>query len=293
VVENQTLLEQFEGLRPHLQAIAYRMLGSASEAQDAVQECWIRLTAQGPEAVEDLRGWLTVVIGRICLDLLRRRRSRPEEPVGTWLPEPLVDEDTGPEDNAILADSVGLALLVVLETLTPAERLAFVLHDVFAVPFDEIAGIIDKSPAAVRQLASRARRRVRRDAPPAQADRVTQRRLVAAFLAASRAGEFNALLEILHEDVVFRADAGPNLPFQPISGIAEVAGHVLSTAPRFAPFIRTVLVNGSPGALAGTVTQPIAVIAFTVVDERIAAIDIIADPAKLRALNLDQHAQGR
>jgi RNA polymerase sigma-70 factor (ECF subfamily) len=282
---DQSLAEQFDALRPYLQAVAYRMLGSVSDAEDAVQECWLRLTGKDPTTIEDLRGWLTVVTGRICLDLLRRRRSRREDPASTWLPEPVISED-GPEETAVLADSVGLALLVVLETLTPTERLAFVLHDVFGVSFDEIAEIAGRSPVAVRQLASRARRRVRQDTPP-PADPTTQRRLVTAFLAASRNGDFDALVSILHQDVVFRADVGAGVPaFTPLSGVDTVAAHVLATAPRFAPFTRPVVVNGTAGALAGTLDSPIAVIGFTIADDRIIAIDIIADPDKLRALRL-------
>jgi len=286
-VDQRVLAEQFETLRPHLHAVAYRMLGSVSDAQDAIQECWLRLNGSDSDAVDDLRGWLTVVVSRICLDTLRRRRTRRENMVGAWLPELLVTEDVGPEDNAVLDDSVGLALLVVLETLSPAERIAFVLHDVFAVSFDEIAGMLDRSPVAVRQLASRARRRVRQDAPP-PVDPATQRRLVLAFLAASRAGDFTALVSILHPEVVFRADVGADQPAPaPLSGADAVARRVLATAPRFARLVRPVLVNGTLGALAGTLDKPVAVIGFTVLDDRIQAIDIIADPKKLRGLRVN------
>src|SRR5947208_8323181 len=189
-------IEEFERHRPHLHAVAYRMLGSASEADDALQEAWLRLSRARTDAVANVGGWLTTVVARICLDMLRSRRTRPEEYVGTSLPEPVVTADNGPEEEAVLADSVGLALLVVLETLTPAERLAFVLHDMFAVPFDEIAVILDRSEPATRQLASRARRRVHGAAPPSEPDRREQRRVVDAFLAATRAGDFEALLEV-------------------------------------------------------------------------------------------------
>jgi len=287
--QDQLLAQRFESLRPHLHAVAYRMLGSVSEAQDAVQECWLRLATHDPAGVDDLRGWLTVVLGRICVDVLRRRQTRREDLAGHWLPEPVVSEDAGPEASAVLADSVGLALLVVLETLTPDERLAFVLHDVFGVPFPQIASIVGRSPVAVRQLASRARRRVRQDTPPAPAHPASQRRLVKAFLAASRTGDFKALLAILHADVVFRADVGPERPaFAPIGGATAVAKHVMNTAPRFARFIRPVQVNGSLGALAGTFAKPVAVIGFTIADDRIAAIDVIVDPAKLHALSIDE-----
>src|SRR5436309_593423 len=203
-------LEQFEPQRPHLQAVAYRMLGSVSEAEDALQEAWLRLNRADRGDVTNLAGWLTTVVGRVCLDMLRARRSRHEDYVGSWLPEPIVsrDDESNPEEEALLADSVGLALLVILETLSPAERLAFVLHDMFGVSFDEIAPIVDRSPAAARQLASRGRRRVRGAAPVPDPDLARQRRVVDAFLAASRAGDFEALLEVLDPDVVFRAGAG-------------------------------------------------------------------------------------
>src|SRR5712692_5689862 len=202
------MAKQFESHRPHLRAVAYRMLGSVTEAEDAVQESWLRLSRSDTETVDNLGGWLTTVVGRVCLDMLRARRSRHEDYVGTWLPEPIVsvDDESDPEQETLLADSVGLALLVVLETLTPAERLAFVLHDMFAVPFEEIASIVGRSPAAARQLASRARRRVQGAAPPPEADRTRQREVVDAFLAASRGGDFDALLALLDPGVVLRAD---------------------------------------------------------------------------------------
>ena len=208
-----TYAEQFESHRPHLQAVAYRMLGSVVDAEDAVQEAWLRLSRSDPSAVANLGGWLTTVVGRICIDMLRARRVRNEDYVGTWLPEPIVeaDESTEPGAEVELADSVGLALLVVLEALSPAERLAFVLHDMFGVPFEEIAPIVDRSPAAARQLASRARRRVR-GAPEPDGNLRAQREVVEAFLAASRAGNFDALLAVLDPDVVFRIDTGIGHP---------------------------------------------------------------------------------
>src|SRR6266511_575467 len=206
VDERNWKIEEFEAHRVHLQAVAYRMLGSVRDAEDALQESWIRLSRADSEAVENLGGWLTTVVGRVCLDMLRTRRSRREDYVGTWLPEPIITEgESGdPANEAVLADSVGLALFVVLETLTPSERLAFVLHDMFAVPFDEIAPMVDRSPAATRQLASRARRRVRGTAPTPEPDVAKQRELVAAFLAATRAGDFDALVAVLDPDVVLR-----------------------------------------------------------------------------------------
>src|SRR3954453_12038471 len=212
VADPDLIAERFEDHRAQLGAVAYRMLGSPSEAEDAVQEARLRLSRSDAAAVDNLGGWLTTVVGRVCLDMLRARRARREDYVGTWLPEPIAAGEPGaadPEHEAFLADSVGLALLVVLEALTPAERLAFVLHDMFGVPFEEIAGIVGRSPAATRQLASRARRRVRGGAPAPDADVARQRRAVDAFLAAARAGDFEALLEVLDPDVVFRVDAGP------------------------------------------------------------------------------------
>jgi RNA polymerase sigma-70 factor (ECF subfamily) len=262
--------------------------GSRAEAEDAVQECWLRLDRSDPTGVVDLRGWLTTVVGRICIDVLRARRARPESPLGTRLPEPLVTVETGPDpqQHAVLADSVGLALLVVLVTLTPAERLAFVLHDVFAVPFEEIAEVVGRSPAAARQLASRARRRVH-DAPRPDADLARQRRVVDAFLDAARGGDFAGLLAILDPDVVFRADLGPRRPARaPVVGAAAVARRVLATAPRFVHLASPAVVNGAAGALFGPRHDPVGVIGFTVAHGRIAAIDLIADPDTLHRLHI-------
>lgn len=283
------LAREFEHNRSHLRGVAYRMLGSVAEADDAVQEAWVRLDRADPGGDQDLRGWLTVVVARISLDMLRARRTRRERTPGTWLPEPMVtiDPHAGPEDEAVLADSVGIALLVVLEQLTPAERLAFVLHDVFGVPFDEIAGVVERSPAATRQLASRARRRVRASAPSRDADVAVQRRVIDAFLAASRRGDFAALLDVLDPGVVLRIDGGAAVgaPRSPISGADPVARELLETGRPFAPLARPATVNGEPGALVGQPgRRPVGVVAFTVRDGRIATIDLIADPTKLRRL---------
>lgn len=284
------LAGQFELSRPHLTSVAYSMLGSVSEAEDAVQECWLRLDRSDSTTINDLRGWLTTAVGRICLDLLRARKSRPADYIGTWLPEPLVEEpaEAGPEHQAVLADSIGLALLVVLESLTPSERLAFVLHDVFALPFDEIARIMNRTPAAARQLASRARRRVQ-SAPQPDPDLALQRRVVDAFLSAARSGDFEALLNVLDPDVVLRFDLGPDgeQARASIAGAVPVARHVLSTAPRFIASANSVLVNGAAGAVFGTRQEPISVLGFTIVGGRIAAMDLIANPAKLRHLRME------
>ncbi|HYX85930.1 MAG TPA: RNA polymerase sigma factor SigJ [Gaiellales bacterium] len=281
-------VEQFERHRPHLHAVAYRMLGSMTEADDALQEAWFRLERSDLDAVQNVPGWLTTVVSRVCLDMLRARRARREDYAGTWLPEPVVrlDEGSDPAEQAVLADAVGLALLVVLETLSPAERLAFVLHDMFGVPFDEIAPIVERSPAATRQLTSRARRRVRGAVPPEDADLTRQREVIDAFLAASRGGDFDALLEVLDPDVVFRFDGGAGSPLArpPVIGARAVAEQVLARGSRFAPLARPALVNGAAGAVVGPGPRPIAVVGFTVSRGRIVEIDLIADPEKLRAV---------
>jgi len=280
--------EEFERNRQHLESVAYRMLGSRSEAEDAVQEAWLRLSRSDTEAVENLAAWLTTVVARVSLDMLRSRRTRREDYAGSWLPEPIVTIENGPEDEAVLADSVGLALLVVLDTLTPAERLAFVLHDMFGMPFEEIAPIVDRSQAATRQLASRARRRVRGAAPAPDPDLREQRRVVDAFLAASRAGDFEALLEVLDPDVVFRIDVGGVSPAArpPIEGAEAVAAQVLQRGSRLAPHARPAIVNGAAGAIVVPGERPIAVVGFTISGGKIAEIDVIADPAKLRAATI-------
>jgi RNA polymerase sigma-70 factor (ECF subfamily) len=264
------------------------MLGSVTEAEDALQECWLRLDRRPPADTADLRPWLTTVISRICLDVLRSRRSRREDYAGSWLPEPIVDrpDDASPEDAVVLADSVGLALLVVLETLTPAERLAFVLHDVFALPFDEIATMVDRSPAATRQLASRARRRIHAARPEPDADMAVQQRVVDAFVAAARAGDFDALLSLLDPDVVLRTDGGGHGPLArpPVAGAKEVIEVFRAGAPTFAPLGRIALVNGRPGVVVGPPGKVVAVVGFSVVGGLIREIDIIGDRAKLQGL---------
>jgi RNA polymerase sigma factor (sigma-70 family) len=289
VDEREWLAERFEANRTHLRALAYRMLGSVSEADDAVQESWLRLSRTQAADVENLRAWLTTVVARVCLDMLRSRNSRREEPLGPHVPEPIVSRDDGadPEHEALLADSVGLALLVVLETLGPAERLAFVLHDMFAVPFDEIAPIVGRSPAAARQLASRARRRVRGAAPAPDADLARQREVVDAFLAAARGGDFDALVALLDPDVVLRIDRGAVRAGAPreVRGAPAVAGQVHTFA-RLARFARPALVNGAAGFVVAPRGRPVAVAGFTVAGGTIVAIDLLADPARLRELDL-------
>src|SRR6266849_6828668 len=278
--ENDGLADRFEASRNHLRAVAYRMLGSMSEADDAVQEAWLRVRRSGTSGVENMGGWLTTVVARVCLDLLRSRKSRREEPLGVHLQDPIAN----PEHEALLADSVGLALLVVLETLAPAERLAFVLHDMFAVPFDEIARIVGRSPAAARQLASRARRRVQGAATVTDTDRARQREIVDAFLAASRGGDFTALLTLLDPDVVLRADrAAVDMgSSKEVRGAAAVA-ETFSGRARVA---RPALVNGAVGAVWTQGGQPRVVFAFTITNGKIVEIDLLADPERLRQLDL-------
>jgi RNA polymerase sigma factor (sigma-70 family) len=286
MAEPDWLAGQFECLRPYLATVAYNMLGSVSEAEDAVQQAWLRLDRSDADAINDLRAWLTTVVGRICLDMLRARQVRREDSVGAWLPEPLVEEHVadGPEQQALIADSVGLALLVVLDSLTPPERLAFVLHDVFDMRFDEVSRIIGRTEGATRQLASRARRRVR-GAPRPDPDLGAQRRVVSAFLAAARNGDFEALLRVLAPDVVVRFDVGPGQEPRPsLTGAQAVAGHVLRTAPRFIAHARPAIVNGAAGLWFHTGAELIAVLGFTVAGGRIAELDMVSDPAKLRHL---------
>jgi len=283
------LAERFEEHRTRLKTMAYRMLGSLSEADDAVQEAWLRLSRSGSHGVENLGGWLTTVVARVCLDMLRSRRSRREEPLGVHLPDPVVGsaDGSGPEHEALLADSVGLALLVVLDTLTPAERLAFVLHDTFAVPYGQIAAIVGRSPNAARLLASRARRRVQAAAPLPDADPARQQELVGAFFAASRGGDFDALVKLLDPDVVVRADWGAvpaGVPAE-VRGARAVAEQAL-TFSRLAPFVRPTLVNGAAGAIVAPRGRPFAVMGFTIKNGKIAEIDILAGPVRLRRLDL-------
>jgi RNA polymerase sigma factor (sigma-70 family) len=289
--EHDFLAEQFEENRTHLRAVAYRMLGSLSEADDAVQEAWLRLVRSDTGDIENLGGWLTTVVGRVCLDMLRYRKSRREEPLGEPLgarfPDPIVGRQGGidPEHEALLSDSLGLALLVVLETLSPAERLAFVLHDMFAVPFDEIAPIVGRSPSAARQLASRARRRVQGAANVPDADLTRQREVVDAFLAAARNGDFDALVAVLDPDVTLRADSGavPAGASREVRGAAAVAKRAAKGRARAA---RPALVNGEMGVVVAPRGRLLMVLGFTISGGKIVEIDAIADPARLRQLDL-------
>ena len=287
--ETDWLAERFEENRTHLRAVAYRMLGSLSEADDAVQEAWLRLSRSDTSGVENLGGWLTTVVARVCLDMLRSRKSRREEPLDVHVPDPIVSREDGidPEHEALLADSVGLALLVVLDTLAPAERLAFVLHDMFAVPFDEIAPIVGRSPTATRQLASRARRRVRGAAPVPDADLTRQREVVDAFLAAARDGDFDALLAVLDPDVVLRADRGavPAGASREVRGAAAVAEQALTFA-RLARFAQPALVNGAAGVVVAPGDGRSRSWASRSRRGKIVEIDVLADPARLRQLDL-------
>lgn len=289
------LAERFEEHRGQLKAVAYRMLGSAAEAEDAVQEAWLRLDRTGADGIDNLGAWLTTVTGRVCLDLLRSRTARREEPMAegfdTFVPDPVVRAlpQADPEQEALHTDSVGIALLVVLETLEPAERLAFVLHDMFAVPFDDIARIVERSPAATRQLASRARRRVRDATPAADPDLGRQRRAVEAFLAASRAGDFEALVSVLHPDVVLRADAGALGRGPAASKVVTGARTVATGAFHFrhlAGAARLVLVNGAVGTVAVSEGRPRSVTYVTVVDGLITGLYILSDPERLARLDL-------
>jgi RNA polymerase sigma factor (sigma-70 family) len=289
VDEREWLAERFEEHRTHLRAVAYRMLGSVSEADDAVQEAWLRLSRSDGREIENMGGWLTTVVGRVCLNMLRSRRTRREDSLEVHVPEPIVSREDGvdPEHEALLADSVGLAMLVVLETLSPAERLAFVLHDIFGVPFEEIGPMVDRSPAAARQLASRARRRVQGEAPPPDPDLVRQREVVDAFFAAAREGDFDALVAVLHPDVVLRSDGGTARPgaTHVVHG-AEAVGRRAMTFARLSPFVRPALVNGAAGVVVAPRGRPVSVMAFTVRDGKIVAIDGLADPDRLKDLDL-------
>jgi RNA polymerase sigma factor (sigma-70 family) len=289
VDDREWLTKRFEEHRTRLRAVAYRMLGSVHEADDAVQEAWLRLSRTDTSGVENLAGWLTTVVARVCLNMLRSRESRHEVALDVHVPDPIISPESGvdPEHEALLADSVGLALLVVLESLTPAERLAFVLHDMFAVPFEEIAPMIERSPASARQLASRARRRVQGQAPAPDPDLARQREVVDAFLAASRKGDFDALVAVLHPDVVLRADGGTararyNVVLHGARAVAEQA--VL--AKRLAPFVRPVVVNGTAGIVAVAAGRALAVMGFTVAHGKIVAIDVLNDPERLADLDL-------
>ena len=283
--EREFLAERFEEQRPHLRAVAYRMLGSLSEADDAVQEAWLRLNRTDADGIENLGGWLTTVVARVSLNMLRTRRTHREEPLDVRLPEPIIDRADGvdPEHEALLADSVGLAMLVVLETLSPPERVAFVLHDIFGMPFDEIASIVDRSPEATRQLASRGRRRVQGERTVPDADLATQRRVVDAFIAAAREGDFQGLLEVLDPEVVLRVDFGPES--SELRGAEVVAGQAASFG-SMGLLVRPAIVNGVAGAVSTLDGEPFSVGALTVRDGKIVEIDILADPARLSQLDL-------
>jgi RNA polymerase sigma-70 factor (ECF subfamily) len=289
--EREWLARRFEERRGRLHAVAYRMLGSVSEADDAVQETWIRLGQSDASAIENMDGWLTTVVARICLDVLKARKSRLEEPLDLRVPDPVVSSigPCDPEQEVLLADSVGLALLVVLETLSPAERLAFVLHDMFSVPFDAIAPIVGRSPAATRKLASRARRRVRGEARMPDVDLATQREAVEAFMAAAREGDFEGLVALLDPEVVLRADSGasPVATSWEVRGAEAVARQAVSFS-RLGLYTRPAVVNGGAGAVTTRDGRPFSVAAFTVRrGGKIVEINILADPGRLRGLDLD------
>lgn len=288
--ERDRLAERFEEHRAHLRAVAFRILGSHAEAEDAVQDAWLRVGRAGADGIANLRGWLTTIVARVCLNVLMARRARPASPAGLHLPDPIVTHDGAleAEQDAMRADSVGLALQVVLDTLSPAERLAFVMHDMFDVPFDEIAAMLGRNPAATRQLASRARRRVRGASVPAQAaDRVRQRHVVDAFFAAAHNGDFDALVAVLDPEVVLRADAGEAHPAGSFvrRGAAEVARSVLVVA-RSTVDKRPVLVNGAAGVVGIDNGRLVAVMGFSVARDKIVAIDCLLDPERLARLDL-------
>ncbi|GAA3166192.1 MULTISPECIES: sigma-70 family RNA polymerase sigma factor [Streptomyces] len=293
-VDKELLARRFEEHRPHLRAVAYRMLGSLTEAEDAVQEAWLRLGRTGTDGIDNLGGWLTTVTGRICLDLLRSRTARREQPMDeTFVPDPVLRplSQVDPEQEALHADSVGVALLVVLEHLEPDERLAFVLHDMFAVPFDDIAAVVERSTAATRQLASRARRRVRDRTPSSDPDPGRQRKALDAFRAAARGGDFEALVAVLHPDVVLRADAGALVRGLAASKTLQGARAVAESALMFARYTaaaRTVVVNDSLGLLSVVDGRVQSVMSVTVVDGRITGMYILADPDRLARLEIPQ-----
>lgn len=284
--DKEWLADRFEQHRPRLRAVAYRMLGSLAEADDAVQDAWLRLSQSRAGEIDNLGGWLTTVVARECLHMLRTRQRRREDPFAAGLPDPVItpDQELDPEQEVLLADSVGLALLIVLDSLTPAERLAFVMHDMFDLSFDEIAGMVGRSPAAARQLASRARRRVKGAGIPPERDLARQRQVVDAFFAAARAGEFDALVQVLHPDVVLRSDFGAGRAPVVFRGVEAVAK--LARAPRGA-WVHPVLVNGAVGALIILDGRPYSVMAFTVVGGKIVEIDGIRDPERVRRLAAD------
>jgi len=288
--EHDLLAAEFESHRSHLRAVAYRMLGSLSEAEDAVQDAWLRLSRSDVEEIQNLAGWLTTVVARVCLNILRSRKSHPEQASGMHMPDPVVsraETPPTPEEEALLADSVGLAMLVVLDTLAPAERMSFVLHDMFAVPFDDIAPIVDRTPTATRQLASRARRRVHEAAPVPDADQARQREIVDAFYAASRDGDFERLLALLDPDVVLRSDGGTAVPA--LSQILTGAHTVASQAElyrRFVPWTFPATVNGMPGVVVAPEGKTMSIMSFTIRGDRVVTIDVLADPTRIAALGL-------
>jgi RNA polymerase sigma-70 factor (ECF subfamily) len=285
----QDLARRFEQDRRRLWAVAFRMLGASGEADEAVQEAWLRLARSDSREIESLSSWLTTVVARICLDMLRARRARREEPLGPHVPDPIVSPIEGgdPAHEALVADSVGLAMLGVLETLSPEERVAFVLHDMFSVPFEQVADLLDRSPAAARKAASRARARVEAEPTEPDVDLERQREVVEAFFAASREGDFDALVEVLHPEVVLRSDGGEARPSanHVIRGAAEVAGRAMTFA-HLGPFVRPALVNGVFGVVVAPQGKPFSVMAFTVAGGRIVAMDALADPDRLARLEL-------
>ena len=298
--DSEWLAGRFERHRPHLRAVAYRMLGSLAEADDAVQDTWMRLSRSGDEDVENLGGWLTTIVARVCLNMLRSRQRRGEEPLAVHLPDPVIGPDAGiqPEEQALLADSVGLALMVVLDTLTPDERLAFVLHDLFDLPFRDVAAVVGRTPAAAKQLASRARRRVRDAEVPSEPDRARQREVVDAFFAAARQGDFDALVAVLHPDVVVRVDGGARHPEasmllrgpaavakQAAMGMATLLGHP-------ATGLLPVLVNGSAGVIVTRHGRPVTVMGFTVAGGQVVQISGIADPERAERITAGALGQG-
>jgi RNA polymerase sigma-70 factor, ECF subfamily len=286
--QQEWLAQQFEDHRPHLRAVAYRMLGSLSEADDALQDAWVRLSRADTSEVENLEGWLTTIVARVALNMLRTRKTRREQPLDVHVPDPIIDSANGtdPEHEALLADSVGLALLVVLETLTPAERLAFVLHDMFAVPFEEIAPIVERSPEATRQLASRARRRVRGTPTVPDADLNAQWEVVEAFLAAARKGDFDALVAVLDPDAVLRADGGLTGLSQQVQGAETIASQALLWS-RVDLTMRRALINGAAGIVTFLHGRPFSIAAITVKNGKIVEVDFLADPQRIARLDLE------
>jgi RNA polymerase sigma factor (sigma-70 family) len=286
--QQEWLARQFEDHRPHLRAVAYRMLGSLNEADDAVQDAWVRLSRADTSEVENLGGWLTTIVARVALNMLRARKTRREQPLDVHVPDPIIDsaDGTDPEHEALLADSVGLALLIVLETLTPAERLAFVLHDMFAVPFEEIASIVDRSPEAARQLASRARRRVRGTPTVPDPDLHAQWEVVEAFLAAARKGDFDALVAVLDPDAVLRADGGLTGLSQQVQGAESIASQALLWS-RVDLTMRRALINGAAGIVAFLHGRPFSIAAVTVRNGKIVEVDFLADPERIARLDLE------